>query len=299
MRFGIDLGGTKVEIIVLAEGEERALFRTRIATPKGDYAATVAAIASLIEQAAAETGRPHSIGIGIPGAVSKKTGRIKNANSTWLIGEDLQADIAAAVRHLYQGEVKLANDANCFALSEATDGAAAGAESVFGVIIGTGCGGGLVVNGQIINGVNSIAGEWGHNPLPWIEEEDEPLPCYCGKRGCNETFLSGTGFERHFARQTGQILTAKEIAVLSGQGDEVAKVALEQYCVWLAKGLAGIINVFDPEVIVLGGGMGNVNLLYEKVTTIWHNWVFSDSVETKLVKPKYGDSSGVRGAAWL
>ncbi|GAB6034468.1 ROK family protein [Galenea microaerophila] len=299
MRFGIDLGGTKIEIIVLAEGKAQPLFQKRVATPKGDYAATVAAIAHLIEQAATATEAPQSVGIGIPGAVSKKTGRIKNANSTWLIGEDLQADVSQAITHLYQGEVKLANDANCFALSEATDGAAAGAESVFGVIIGTGCGGGLVVNGQIINGVNSIAGEWGHNPLPWMSETDKPLPCYCGKKGCNETFLSGSGLERHFAQQTGRHLSAKSIAELAEQGDKEAEMVLNQYCVWLAKGLASVINIFDPEVIVLGGGLGNIDRLYQTVPTLWQQWIFSDAVETQLVKPKYGDASGVRGAAWL
>jgi len=299
MRFGIDLGGTKIEIIVLQPGQTRPLFRMRVPTPKGDYAATVAAIAHLIEQAAEHTALPQSVGIGIPGALSQKTGLIKNANSTWLIGQDLQADLALAIQHCYQGEIKLANDANCFALSEATDGAAAGAESVFGVIIGTGCGGGLVVKGQVLEGANRIAGEWGHNPLPWRENSDEALSCYCGLQGCNETFLSGSGFERHFKQQTGRSLTAKQIVDLAEQGDKAAKALLDRYCLWLAKGLASVINLFDPEVIVLGGGMGNIDVLYQKVPLLWRDWVFSDSVTTRLAKPKYGDSSGVRGAAWL
>lgn len=313
MRYGIDLGGTKIEIIVLDE-QGNTLLRERAPTPKGDYRGTLETIESLIRLAHQQTQVPSSIGIGIPGAVSKRTGRIKNANSTWLIGEDLQGDLTNRLRDIYKGEIKLANDANCFALSEATDGAAAGAQVVFGVIIGTGCGAGIVVNGQILNGVNSIGGEWGHNPLPWADDEDEKLPCYCGLTGCNETFLSGSGLEKHFARLAGSLmqtpLSAKEIVQLaqadSALLDEQQKVlqplaqqALERYQTWLAKGLAGVINVVDPDVIVLGGGMGNIDALYDAVPKLWGQWVFSDSVETKLVKPKFGDSSGVRGAAWL
>lgn len=309
MRYGIDLGGTKIEIIVLDE-QGNVLLRERAPTPKGDYAGTLETIELLIRSANQQTQAPSSIGIGIPGAVSKRTGRIKNANSTWLIGEDLQGDLERRLRDLYAGQIKLANDANCFALSEATDGAAAGAEVVFGVIIGTGCGAGIVVNGQILNGINSIGGEWGHNPLPWADVDDEKLPCYCGLTGCNETFLSGSGFEKHFSQKTGISLTAKEIVQLaqreSSQLTEQqivlqpqAQQALERYQTWLAKGLASVINVVDPDVIVLGGGMGNIDALYEVIPQLWGQWVFSDSVETKLVKPKFGDSSGVRGAAWL
>jgi fructokinase len=309
MRYGIDLGGTKIEIIVLDE-QGNVLLRERAPTPKGDYAGTLETIELLIRSANQQTQAPSSIGIGIPGAVSKRTGRIENANSTWLIGEDLQGDLERRLRDLYAGQIKLANDANCFALSEATDGAAAGAEVVFGVIIGTGCGAGIVVNGQILNGINSIGGEWGHNPLPWADVDDEKLPCYCGLTGCNETFLSGSGFEKHFSQKTGISLTAKEIVQLaqreSSQLTEQqivlqpqAQQALERYQTWLAKGLASVINVVDPDVIVLGGGMGNIDALYEVIPQLWGQWVFSDSVETKLVKPKFGDSSGVRGAAWL
>ncbi|MBD3755395.1 MAG: ROK family protein [Gammaproteobacteria bacterium] len=294
MRLGVDLGGTKIEIIALNEqgGVEH---QQRVATPKGDYAATVEAIADLVEEAEAILGQHGTVGVGIPGAVSHKTGRVKNANSTWLIGEDLQGDLQRRL----QREVRLANDANCFALSEATDGAAQGAEVAFGVIIGTGCGGGIVVNGRILNGVNAIGGEWGHNPLPWALPHDACLPCYCGLNGCNETFLSGSGLQAHFVARGGRAMQAQQIVALARQGDEKASQLMRDYYRWLAQGLASVINLIDPDVIVLGGGMSNIAEIYEEVPKLWQQWVFSDRVDTQLVAPKYGDASGVRGAAWL
>jgi len=294
LHIGIDLGGTKTELIALDEtGSER--YRRRRATPQGDYAATVANIVALVREAEAELGARATVGVGMPGALSRKSGRVKNANSTWLIGEDLKGDLERAL----QRPVCIENDANCFALSEATDGGGAGAESVFGVIIGTGCGGGLVFRGQLITGINAIAGEWGHNPLPWPAAEDAPMPCYCGQQGCVETFLSGPGMARHFTEATGRKLSAQDIARAAQRGDEAAQVHLERYAGWLARGLASVINVFDPEVIVLGGGLSNIDMLYARVPQLWSRWVFSDSVETRLVPPVFGDSSGVRGAAWL
>ncbi|MCF6253815.1 MAG: ROK family protein [Thiomicrorhabdus sp.] len=304
LRFGIDLGGTKIEIIALSTQDEclsersvpnKVVYQKRIETPKGEYLEIVQVIKQLVLEAEVELGQKGSVGVGIPGAVSSKTGRIKNANSTCLIGQDLQRDLQRALNR----PIKLANDANCFALSEAVDGAGKGAKVVFGVIIGTGCGGGVVVQHKVLNGVNAIGGEWGHNPLPWADEKDVLLPCYCGLKGCNETFLSGSGFEAHYRYRTGMDKTAKEIVALRQQGDTVAMQLLEDYTVWLAKGLASVINVMDPDVIVLGGGMSNVNSLYKDVPSMWQKWVFSDQVDTLLLPPKYGDSSGVRGAAWL
>lgn len=302
-RFGIDLGGTKIELIVLVVEEVQGqiissdiLFRERVATPKEDYQGTVKAILGLIHQAEQTLSiSADSIGVGIPGAISYKTGLIKNANSQCLIGQDLKGDLQA----LLKAPVSLANDANCFALSEAKDGAAKEGKIVFGVIIGTGCGGGLVVDGHIVSGVNAIGGEWGHNPLPWQAKDDTAMSCYCGLKGCNETFLSGSGFQAHFYELTGQKLRAQEIVALAEQGDEQAQQMLDRYVLWLAKGLASVINIVDPDVIVLGGGMSNIEMLYERVPEIWQRWVFSDQVDTKLVAPEYGDSSGVRGAAWL
>ncbi|BCN93130.1 fructokinase [Thiomicrorhabdus immobilis] len=308
LRFGIDLGGTKIEILgllVLEDGTNKVVYQKRIATPKGDYHATVQAIAQLVLDAENELksdsqlnpiiNLPGLVGVGIPGAISSKTGKVKNANSTWLIGEDLQGDLQNALSR----PVQLANDANCFALSEAVDGAASGSDIVFGVIIGTGCGGGVVVNGQILNGVNAIAGEWGHNPLPWQTASDVALACYCGLNGCNETFLSGSGFEQHFLQRTGLAKTAEQIVALSEQGDVDAEQLMQDYMTWLAKGLASVINILDPDVIVLGGGMSNIERIYREVPKLWHNWVFSDAVDTQLKPPKFGDASGVRGAAWL
>jgi len=307
MRFGIDLGGTKIEIIALDKAG-LLIYKKRIDTPKGDYHATLDAITQLVLQAEVDLQSIGSVGVGIPGSISHKTGKIKNANSTWLIGQDLQGDL----QHKLSRPVRVANDANCFALSEAIDGAAKGAQVVFGVIIGTGCGGGIVVNSQILNGVNAIGGEWGHNPLPWALETDERLPCYCGLQGCNETFLSGSGLQQHYQKRAGLLvserplakrkttpLSAQQIVALSEQGDSIASALMQDYYTWLAKGLASVINVLDPDVIVLGGGMSNIEALYTEVPKIWQQWVFSDQVNTKLLAPKYGDSSGVRGAAWL
>jgi fructokinase len=275
MRLGIDLGGTKIEAIALEGGRE--VFRKRIATPRGDYAATLTAIRILVE------GMEGSIGIGIPGALSRATGLVKNANSTWLIGKPLKEDLEKALGR----EVRIANDANCFALSEAVDGAGRGAGVVFGVILGTGVGGGLVVNGQVLTGPNAIAGEWGHNPLPLPTETDLPLPgCYCGRRGCIETYLSGPALARD----------AKAATAEEAVGEERAMARYEER---LARALAGVVNVLDPDVIVLGGGMSNVARLYDSVPRLWKRYVFSDRVDTKLVPPLHGDSSGVRGAAWL
>lgn len=302
VRFGIDLGGTKIEIIALQRlddcDEDEVVYQKRAATPQGDYAATVEAIVGLVKNAEAELACVGSVGVGIPGAISHKTGRVKNANSTCLIGEDLQGDLERALER----PVRLANDANCFALSEAMGGAAQGAEVVFGVIIGTGCGGGVVVNGDIVNGINAIGGEWGHNPLPWSTADDVLLDCYCGLKGCNETFLSGSGFTKHYQQRIGDMdraVNVQQIVALAEQGDVVAEQMLDHYCTWLAKGLASVINVIDPDVIILGGGMSNIKRLYSDVPQRWQQWVFSDQVNTRLVAPMHGDSSGVRGAAWL
>lgn len=298
--FGIDLGGTKIELIALAMknkqgAHNKVLYQKRIDTPKGDYQKTVKAITQLVIEAETQLDGVGTVGVGIPGAISSKTGCIKNANSTCLIGKDLQSDL----QHTLKRPVFLANDANCFALSEAVDGSAKGAEVVFGVIIGTGCGGGVVIQGSILNGVNAIGGEWGHNPLPWATEKDTRLPCYCGLSGCNETFLSGSGLEAHYLHRTGEHKKADEIFALSDAGNKRAIQLVQAYIIWLAKGLASVINLLDPDVIVLGGGMSNVDCLYREVPKIWHQWVFSDEVKTLLLPPKFGDSSGVRGAAWL
>jgi len=295
MRIGIDLGGTKIEGIALDE-KGRELLRRRVATPVGDYQATVAAIAALVRDIEQQTGQRGTVGVGTPGAVSRATGRIKNSNSVCLIGQPLGEDLAA----LLARPVRLANDANCFALSEATDGAAAGAETVFGVIIGTGTGGGIVVRGHVLEGPNTIAGEWGHNPLPWPRDAERPGPaCYCGKNGCIETFLSGPGLARDHAQETGQTLAAAEIAQRAEQGDAVCNATLERYEDRLARALASVINILDPDVIVLGGGLSNIARLYRNVARLWGIYVFSDRVDTRLLQAKYGDASGVRGAAWL
>jgi fructokinase len=281
LRIGVDLGGTKIEAIAL-DGE-RAVFRKRVTTPRGDYEATVAAVAALVK----EIGE-GSVGIGIPGALSRVTGLVKNANSTWLIGRPLRQDLERAIGR----EVRLENDANCFALSEAVDGAARGAV-VFGVILGTGVGGGIVVNGRVLTGPNAIAGEWGHNPLPAPTQADLPLPtCYCGRAGCIETYLSGPGLVRDHLETQGETRTAEEIAALRGE-------SLARYVERLARALGTVINVLDPDVIVLGGGMSNVAALYTEVPRLWSRYVFSDHVATRLARNAHGDSSGVRGAAWL
>jgi fructokinase len=294
MRIGIDLGGTKIEIVALDE-EGRERFRRRVATPREDYDATLSAVADLVTEAEKNVGR-STIGIGTPGAISPATGLMKNANSTWLIGRPLGEDIA----RLLGRDVRIANDANCFALSEAVDGAAAGVSVVFGVILGTGTGGAIVVDREVIVGANAIGGEWGHNPLPWPETAEWPgPPCYCGRTGCIETFLSGPGMSRDHREVTGGDLDATAIGERADQGDPDAQATIERYAGRLARGLASIINVVDPDVIVLGGGVSNVRRLYDRVPELWGPYVFSDRIATRLVRAKFGDSSGVRGAAWL
>ncbi len=295
MRIGVDLGGTKIEAIGLG-GRGEVLARRRMATPRDDYDGTVAAIAGLVAGIEREAGARGSVGVGIPGAESLATGTIKNANSVWLIGRPFARDLAAALGR----PVRLANDANCFALSEASDGAAAGAKVVFGVILGTGVGGGVIVDGQVLVGVNAIAGEWGHNPIPWPADDERPgPPCYCGKRGCIETFVSGPGLARDHRAAGGDDLAPSEIAARAAAGDGVAEAALARYEDRLARALATVINVVDPEAIVLGGGVSNLDRLYARVPARWGEYAFSDRVDTRLLRARHGDSSGVRGAAWL
>ncbi len=295
LRLGIDLGGTKIEIIAL-DDRRRELLRQRIATPQGDYPATLAAIAALIRQAEAALGQSGTIGIGTPGAISRATGRLKNSNSVVLNGQPVRQDL----EQLLGRPVRIANDANCFALSEATDGAGAGADVVFGVIIGTGTGAGVVVNGHVLTGPNAIAGEWGHNPLPWPQPDELPGPvCYCGKHGCIETFLSGPGMARDHLHHTGHILDAATIVRQAELGENTCRATLERYEDRLARALAHVINILDPDIIVLGGGISNIRRLYETVPQRWGEYVFSDRVDTQLKANRHGDSSGVRGAAWL
>ena len=298
MRIGIDLGGTKIEAIAL-DGDGAAAFRQRRPTPRNDYEGTIEAIAGLVLEAEAAVGRAGTVGIGMPGAISPATGLVKNANSTWLNGRRLQPDLESRLGR----KVRLANDANCFALSEASDGAAAGASVVFGAILGTGCGGGFVVNGRVLTGPNAVAGEWGHNPLPWPRDGESPGPsCYCGKSGCLETFISGPGLARDYAGRAELepgAADAGQIVRRAARGDRAAEAALERYAHRLARGLATVINLIDPDAIVLGGGLSNVALLYEAVPRLLPEFVFSDRVTTRLARPAHGDSSGVRGAAWL
>jgi fructokinase len=295
MRIGIDLGGTKIEAIALDDsGAERA--RERTDTPSGDYEGTIRGIAGLVAALEQRLGSTCSVGVGTPGAISPFTGVIKNANSQCLNGRPLDKDLAWALGR----PVRLANDADCFALSEATDGSAVGARAVFGVILGTGVGGGIVIGGKLLRGANAIAGEWGHNPLPWRREEDEPAPrCWCGKSGCIEAYLSGPALTRDHARWTAKELDPAQVEARAAQGDPEAEASLFRYEDRLARALASVINVLDPNVIVLGGGLSNVQRLYQRVPRYWGRYVFSDHVATKLVAPRYGDSSGVRGAAWL
>ena len=298
-RIGIDLGGTKIEAIALSpDGAEIA--RRRVATPR-DYGASLDAITELVrelERAAAEAG---TVGVGLPGTVVPRTGLVKNANSTWLNGRPLGRDLEERLGR----PVRLMNDANCFALSEATDGAAAGAPVVFGVILGTGVGGGIVVDGRCLSGANLIAGEWGHNPLPWLTPEEQPgPPCYCGKHGCVETWLSGPGFERDHAEHTGRTLSGREIARAAASGDPGAVATLGRYHERLARALASLINVLDPDVVVLGGGMSNIAGLAEAASALLPRYLFaagagSDPVVTRVARAAHGDTSGVRGAAWL
>ena len=283
LRIGVDLGGTKIEAIALEpDGHEAS--RKRVLTSRGDYAGTVAAVAALVQGIG-----DGAVGIGIPGALSRLTGLVKNANSTWLIGRPLKEDLERALGRV----VRIENDANCFALSEAVDGAGAGARVVFGVILGTGVGGGIAVERKVLVGRNAIAGEWGHNPLPLPAKKDLPLPaCYCGRSGCIETYLCGPGLEREHRSLTGQERSAREVALLDGE-------AINRYVERLARALAGVINLLDPDVIVLGGGLSNIERLYGDVPRLWGRYVFSDHVATRLLRNIHGDSSGVRGAAWL
>jgi len=291
LRFGIDLGGTKIELIAL-RGTQVCIQR-RVATPSHDYDAIVEAVAQLVETAEAELGERASVGVGMPGALSRKTHTIKNSNTLCLNGRAFDRDLSARLAR----PIRIQNDANCFALSEAIDGAAAGAEVVFGVILGTGVGGGIVVRREALIGCNAIAGEWGHNPLPWPSSADEPAPpCYCGRRGCIETYLSGPGLTRDYVQRGGANIPASQIAQAH---DPLARAALDRYCERLARALASVINLLDPDVIVLGGGVSQIPDLYNKVPELWSRHIFSDHIATSLRPAKHGDSSGVRGAAWL
>jgi fructokinase len=299
MRIGVDLGGTKIEGIALDESREVA--RRRIDTPRDDYAKTVAAITSIVADLERVAGARGTVGVGIPGTLAPDTGLVKNANSTWLLGRPLKTDL----EHALSREIRMANDANCLAVSEATDGAAAGANVVFGVIVGTGTGAGITVGGRVLTGPNGIAGEWGHNPLPWPRGDETPgPPCYCGKHGCIETFLSGPGLTRDHERRSGRRVPAIEIAALAASGDAAAIESMTCYEHRMARALAAIINIIDPDVIVLGGGLSNIDRLYANVTGLWGEYIFAAGVadirpRTRLVRAAHGDSSGVRGAAWL
>jgi fructokinase len=295
MRIGIDVGGTKIEGVLLDDRGNIAS-RQRIATPRGDYDATLVAIVSLVRGLEGAAGERCTVGVGMPGTISRATGVVKNANSVWLNGRTFDYDLSVALGQ----DVRFSNDANCFALSEAMDGAASTGRVVFGVIIGTGTGGGIVVDGRVVEGRNGVAGEWGHNPLPWPEASELPgPPCYCGRSGCIETFLSGPGLAGDFARATGERASGEQVVARASAGHLAAAAALERYEHRMARALASIINVLDPDVIVLGGGLSNVERLYQNVPRIWDRWVFSDRVDTPLARATHGDSSGVRGAAWL
>ncbi len=331
MRIGVDLGGTKTEVICLDENNGKELYRHRVPSPKGDYGKTVKNIQALVEEAEKITGLKGTVGVAIPGTVSAVTGLVKNANSTWLNGHPLDKDL----KKVLSREIRLQNDANCFAVSEAVDGAGTGAKVVFGIIIGTGSGAGVVINGKPLGGLNGIGGEWGHNTLPmpriYLPESDKldqhfetdgrfkevqeanisffaddmawneyPGPeCYCGKRGCIETWLSGTGFKRDYHRVEKEELSTHDIIANMKKGEPKAVAAFERYADRFARALSGIMNIIDPDIIVLGGGMSNIQEIYTAVPKIWDKYVFSDTVETKILPPRHGDSSGVRGAAWL
>ncbi|TMH55750.1 MAG: ROK family protein [Betaproteobacteria bacterium] len=295
LRFGVDLGGTKIEIIALGpDGRER--LRRRIATPQEDYRAILAAVAGLVREAEAELNDTGSVGIGTPGSISRATGLLRGSNSICLNGKPIRTDLEG----LLGRTVQITNDANCFALSEATDGGGAGAEVVFGVILGTGVGAGIAVRGRVLTGPNAIAGEWGHNPLPWPRDDERPgPPCFCGHSGCIETLLSGPGLERDHLEVTGERLISLDIAARASAGDSACEASMRRYEERLARSLAHVINILDPDTIVLGGGMSNIDRLYRSIPELWMSWVFSDRVDTNLVRHVHGDSSGVRGAAWL
>jgi len=303
MKLGIDLGGTKIEIIALDESG-KTLLRHRTATPDDDYQAIIKCITQLVVDAETKLKQSGTVGICTPGSLSPQgspnSGLLRNSNSVCLNGQPFKSDLENALnRH-----IAIANDANCFALSEATDGAGKGANVVFGVIIGTGTGAGIVINGKVLTGANAIAGEWGHNPLPWVKDDELPgQDCYCGKKGCIETWLSGAGFARNYNLKTelneSQAFTAEQIVKKAQQGDVNCENTLQLYEDRMARGLSHIINILDPDVIVLGGGMSNISRLYTNVPKLWRKYIFSDYISTRLVPPKHGDSSGVRGAAWL
>lgn len=296
LRVGIDLGGTKIEVILL-RGDSRELFRYRLPTPRNDYDATIETISELVERAEQAAGALSlPVGIGIPGTVSRKTGLVKNANSTWLNGRPLREDLSSRLKR----EVMLTNDANCLAVSEATDGAGQGYDLVFAGILGTGCGAGIAWRGAPIVGPNGVAGEWGHNPLPWASEQElKARPCYCGRHGCQETFLSGTGLGLSYQQLTGELITGEQLLQRVDQSEPTALKVLEQYLEQLAKGLAAVINVLDPDVIVLGGGASNIEQIYQRIPELLPRYVFGGECDTPIKKAVHGDSSGVRGAAWL
>lgn len=298
MKIGIDLGGTKIEAVVLNDNGEQ-IFVERVRTPQHDYQKTLEAIKGLVGRAEAAVGETCTVGLGIPGTLSPVTGKVKNANSVWLNGQPLDKDLSTVLER----EVRIANDANCLAVSEAVDGAGAGKHVVFGVIIGTGCGGGIAIDGKVHEGGNGVAGEWGHNPLPWQNEQDRhhaaTIPCYCGRPGCLEVFISGTGFWKDFECLYGETLRGPDIMARVAQGDKDAEACIQRYEDRLARALASIVNMLDPDIIVLGGGMSNVERLYQNVPTLMKKWVLGGECDTPIVKAKYGDSSGVRGAAWL
>jgi fructokinase len=295
MRIGIDMGGTKIEGVALTEeGDEAA--RLRVATPRGDYDATLATIVRVVHDLEAEVGARATVGVGIPGAISPATGLVKNSNSTWTIGRPLDRDLARALGR----PVRMTNDANCFALSEAIDGAAAGAHGVFGVILGTGVGGGIVLGGRCLEGASRIAGEWGHNPLPRMSDQERPgRLCYCGRRGCIETFLSGPGMAADHRAVTGETATSEQIVEQAAEGNAGALATLDRYVERLARALAVVVNLLDPDVIVLGGGVSNTPGLPERVQAALPPHVFSDEVVVRVARHVHGDASGVRGAAWL
>jgi fructokinase len=299
VRIGIDLGGSKIAAVALAD-DGALLTMTRSAAPQGDYGATLAAIAEAVTQVERQANAGDlseiGVGVGMPGSISPKSGRVQNANSTWLNGRPIGEDLTRVLGR----QVRCANDANCFALSEAVDGAGQGAASVFGVILGTGCGGGLVYSGQLIDGPRGIGGEWGHNPLPWPNETENPGPqCWCGRRGCIETWVSGSGLAADHARTTGQSMTAETIAKAAAAGRQAAQASIARHASRLARALAMVINIFDPHVIVLGGGLSKLDHLYSALPGLIASHIFADCREVDVRPPKWGDASGVRGAAWL
>lgn len=295
IRIGVDLGGTKIEALAI-DRNGRELCRHRVPTPRFDYEATIRTVAAEVNKMEAETGLSGTVGVAIPGAISRKAGLVKNANSTWMNGRAFDRDLRLALGR----EVRVANDANCLAVSEATDGAGAGKPVVFAVILGTGCGGGIALNGRVHSGMNDVAGEWGHNPLPWPQDNEYPGPqCYCGKRGCVETWISGTGLEADYERATNVSLKGPEIISRSLAGEPSALAALDRYRNRLARSLAHVINLLDPDVIVLGGGLSRVECLYRDLSLTISDYVFGKEADTPILPAKHGDSSGIRGAAWL